>query len=149
MELPKHQPEIADNLMKIIYGTWFLSLILPTEGWTPGIVFLFIGWIGMFGANFAWLANMFILMAHIQMRAGYYLSSLRIGIFAFLVSLQSLFTKNIGIDITEKPVWGIGYYVWELSFVLLILFSYYLLRQQKKTLTGASLPLTSEISVPT
>ena len=148
METLKQNAKISTVLLSIAICTWLLSLALPAEEHVGyGIIFLLLGWGYILDLKFAWFANIFILIAFRFVKNDKYRSGLWFSTLALITSLQTLFMSSIMGSIDDNPrppVWEIGYYVWELSFILMILFSLYLLWQQKKAPPTTPLPLISE-----
>ncbi len=93
-----------------------------------GYYLLLIGWAGIIFGCFAWLANILyaisilLLLNNSFKRASYFLAA------SILVGLQSFNGIPIDYERTSPP--GIAFYVWELSFI--ILFIYTLLQLLKK-----------------
>ncbi len=83
------------------------------------------GWVGIFIPNFAWFANIFWLAALLFSVAKKYKTSLVLFATGFIIGLQSFFPMSwpaneggVGPDVVVQYL-GLGFYVWELSFVLM------------------------------
>ncbi len=124
--------KIENVLLYTGVGAYTLSLFLPSIveiGGTDqglGFVILIIGWMGVFIFMFAWLANPLLLTALICIRFKKYTASAVLSLAAFILSLQSYAFHG---EPTEGPgpgnptYLGIGFYVWVLSIVCILIYS--------------------------
>ena len=113
-------------------GAMFLPAVISSTETDPGYVLLMIGWLGVLGFMFAWLANIFGPLALIFAAFKMYKTGLVLSGIAFIVALQS-FTFTI--IPTEGPgpgttvdYLGIGFYTWELSFLLIFIYCFLKIR---------------------
>lgn len=122
----------AKILFSFALAAWLYSLTLPCiiykhapsadeyGGWL-----LLIGEFGIFSGMFAWYANLSALCAVIALKSGSYKEALNVSILSFIISLQSFGFKEKWLDEggAKKLIvdhLGIGFYIWELSFILLV-----------------------------
>jgi hypothetical protein len=92
-----------------------------------GFWILTMGWLGIFGGMIAWYANIFGLVAFIASTKKKYKTGFINSIIAFMLGLQSfnfhtLYQNEGGVNNLIVDHLGIGFYVWEASFAILVLF---------------------------
>lgn len=114
-------------------ATYALSLVLPgfvTQSDDPssanwlGYFILGIGWLGMFASQFAWYANLLFLAAAIAARFKGPAVGAGLAALAFALGLQSFMFHDFPLDEGGARTAVVdhlanGFYVWELSFLLL------------------------------
>jgi hypothetical protein len=113
-----------------------LSLAIPAFGDFQtgmfGFTVLYAGWLGLIMGMYAWLSNIFILVGLIFSFFKAYWFGLMTSITAILIGLQSFafdwYSRGFEPYDAQGPFYlslkqlSIGFYLWELSFILLFLF---------------------------
>ena len=106
--------------------------VMPGDQWLTGgqphdgIVFLMVGWLGVFFGNFSWFANVFGLIAFIVAMKKIYVAGLISATAAILLGLQNFLITYINTNYHgfshQAYDLKVGYYVWILSFVVIFIF---------------------------
>jgi hypothetical protein len=111
----------------------FLPAVVSSTETDPGYVLLMTGWVGILGFMFAWLANIFGPLAFIFAALKMYKTGLVLSAVAFVVALQSFAFDVIPSEGpgggTEVDYLGIGFYMWELSFLLIFFYCFLKIRK--------------------
>ena len=97
-----------------------------------GLQILFLGWIGLLTADFAWLANIFIVISFTLNLNKAFRPALFLSLLACLVALQSFSGVPVSYSNgTTAP--GLAFYLWEASFIFLSIYSLRQILLQKTT----------------
>ncbi|MGZ6480223.1 MAG: hypothetical protein ACXWQE_13020 [Bdellovibrionales bacterium] len=119
-------------------GLFAISCVLPalmceeTEAYKSlsGFWLLLFGWMGVGQAMFAWFANPLGALGAVFLILGKYRNSVIVELLAVVLGLQTFFLSHVpggeadGSGITYIAHPGAGFYCWELSFILVALYSY-------------------------
>lgn len=91
------------------------------------------GWIGPLAGIVAWYANPLALFAWAKALAKNYKTSAISSIGAFVLGLQTLFIGQFPLgDVSAQVAYlGVGFYLWEGSFLLIVLYSLTQLRAKR------------------
>lgn len=105
-----------------------------------GYEVLFIGWIGLIEGTVAWYANPLLLFGLAFMKR-HINGSLFCSLLGFLLAISSLNYKSMWIDekfarTADVNAWGIGFYIWLLSFAILFLGAFLISINNQKNITN-------------
>lgn len=134
MEMTKTQ--LALVLLSV--ACFLLSLAMPAFRFTPddpwfkfssandywpGILVLLLGWIGIFEGVIAWLANPLWVMALLQIGTHKYRLSTTTSVMAICCAVSAFFITQVPNE--KRPFYslGIGFYVWLVSILILVVVS--------------------------
>ena len=127
--------KISENYLVIISLLLYVSSLFfvattgsglkPGDTWT-GWAYLLFGWMGILGLVIAWYANPLYIFSVVLLLLKKYKEAFILLVISIIISLQTIyffFMKEIP---TGVPVYGlnrmvpnIGFYLWELSFIIL------------------------------
>lgn len=125
----KESPLLIFSLMFYVASLFSPASIDP-HGFI-GLQILFLGWIGLLTADFAWLANIFIVISFILNLNKAFRPALFLSLLASFVALQSFSGVPVSYSNgTAAP--GLAFYLWETSFIFLSIYSLRQIFLQKK-----------------
>ncbi len=109
----------------------------PVSASMMGYYILLTGAFGVFVGSFAWFANVLFIIAAVTYRQKNYLYARAFSLGALALGLQSVFLKEIprnegGVDNFIVDHFSAGFYLWMLSFVLLVVLSSLKLHASRK-----------------
>lgn len=93
------------------------------------------GWFGILVGQFAWYANILLVVGFIKIYIGNYISGMKWFVSAFLLGLQTLafdsYPRGEGPFYDVVDHFGSGFYFWELSFLLFFIYAWVRLGDKK------------------
>lgn len=123
---------------------YLISLLLPGFGGLTshqiydaksGYQILIEGWEGITIGIFAWCSNLFFALSLLFILYKRYKEAFNCAVIGFLIGLQSFLIGSYPIqdDTVTIDHLLVGYYVWELSFIFLSIYSYLKYKENKNT----------------
>ncbi len=114
----------------LFIGAMFLPAIVDDTGTSLGYQILLIGWLAYivfnisWVSNIAWLANVFYIFGFMFAGLMMYKTGMVLSAIAFIVGLQSYSFTEYTVDgpIIKVHYLGIGFYAWEFSFILTMIY---------------------------